>query len=312
MALSVTVILPTRCPHPERLRRTLEGLARQTLPPDQWELIVVDNGSDPPVDLGGTPAARDSVNARVIREAKIGLTAARLAGMRAAVGEILVFVDDDNVLAPGYLEAAARRFAERPTLAAAGGPVVPEWEVAPPAWTRDYHGLLALRDLGPAVRFAPGGAKAEWPEFAPVGAGLVVRRRDALAYAEALAADPVRQALDRKGRSLGSGGDSDLVFTLLHRGGGVGYFPELKLTHLIPSGRLQAGYLGRLNRGIMRTWVVVLAVHGQCPWPRISRWTVPLRVARAWFRSRAWRSSSHYVRWCGQRGQFEGQALIGR
>jgi hypothetical protein len=139
-----------------------------------------------------------------------------------------------------------------------------------------------------------------------------VRRRDALAYAEALAVDPVRQALDRTGPSLGSGGDSDLVFTLLRRGGGVGYFPELKVTHLIPSGRLRADYLGRLNRGIMRTWVIVLWVHGPCPWPRIPRWTVPFRAARAWLRTRAWRSPSHYVRWCGQRGQFEGQALRGR
>ena len=31
-----------------------------------------------------------------------------------------------------------------PRLAAAGGPVVPEWETPPPEWTREFHGLLAL------------------------------------------------------------------------------------------------------------------------------------------------------------------------
>src|SRR5207253_8452559 len=46
--LPLTVILPTRNPHPERLRRTLAGLAAQTLAPTQWEVLVIDNASDRP------------------------------------------------------------------------------------------------------------------------------------------------------------------------------------------------------------------------------------------------------------------------
>ncbi len=300
----ISVILCAHTPHPVRLARTLAGLAAQTLAPSSWEFLLIDNRSTPPLSLSSSPHP----SLRIIRENALGLTPARIAGIRSATGSFLVFVDDDNILAPDFLSHALRLFDAHPALVAAGGPVRPEWETSPPAWSAPFHGLLALRDLGTVSRIATGGPKAPWPDFAPVGAGLVIRRTAALAYADALAAAPGRRALDRAGGSLASGGDNDLVFTALHAGGNVAYFPELQLTHLIPAARLAPAYLARLNRGIMRTWVRVLALHGQCPWPPISPATVPLRAARAWFRLQAWRGPAQQIRWAGARGQFEGLA----
>jgi glycosyltransferase involved in cell wall biosynthesis len=310
-APAVSVVIPTRNPHPERLRRTLEGLARQTLPQARWELLLVDNASDRP---WAPPAAEAAAlpNLRRIEAPVLGLTPARLAGIRAARGEVLVFVDDDNVLAPDYLAAVVRRFAASPSLGACGGPVRPEWESPPPAWSAEFHGMLALRDLGPVDLVAPGGPHAPWPACAPVGAGLALRRSAALLYAERVATDTLRGGLDRTGRSLGSGGDNDLVFTALHSGLDIAYFPELAVTHLIPRGRLDPEYLGNLNAGIMRTWVIVLHLHGHCPWPPIPAWSVRLRSARAWWRARAWRGGAHRIRWRGHCGQFSGQAEIAR
>jgi glycosyltransferase involved in cell wall biosynthesis len=306
MSPLVSVLLPTRNPHPGRLNRTLAGLRAQTLPPAQWELIIVDNGSPEPI--AGRFDTSWHPRARVVREEETGLTPARLRGMAEAEAPLLVFVDDDNILAPDYLQRTTELFAKDPDLGAAGGKVVPEFEIVPPDWIREFSGLLALRDFGGESRLQRGGPNAPWPDFAPVGAGLSVRRTGARAYAEALNRDPARRALDRRGRSLGSGGDNDLVFTLLHAGGGVGYFPGLQLTHLIPASRLEAGYLARLNYDSSRTWVAVLRVHGQCPWPRIPSWTVPLRQMRAWWRMHAWRSPVDRIRWRGACGQFAGQA----
>lgn len=307
----LSVILPTHNPAPDRFRRTLAGLAAQTLPHDSWELLVVDNASSPalgPADLCASLPAK----ARIVREERLGLTAARLCGFHAARGDLLVLVDDDNVLDPGYLAAVRTRFAAMPRLAAAGGPIEPAWEASPPAWSTPFHGLLALRDLGPVERIARGAPDAAWPDFAPVGAGLAIRRNDALAYAAALERQPARLGFDRTGNQLTSGGDNDLVFTALHRGGDIAYFPELRLVHLIPGARLQPAYLGRLNRAIMRSWVRVLALHGQCPWRPIHPATVALRVARAWIREGAWRGPAEHVRWSGARGQFEGLAALQR
>jgi len=304
MSVSITVIVPTRNPDSGRLERTLAGIEAQDLPRPLWELVVVDNDSDRPWDVPtGAPCVR-------VQEPRRGLTHARIRGIRAANGELIVFVDDDNVLVPGYLSSVAKRFTDLPRLGAASGPVEPEWEASPPAWINEFRSLLALRNLGPSVRICTGGAGVRWPDFAPVGAGLSVRREAALSYAAAVDRNPLRQALDRAGENLGSGGDNDLVFSILHSGCDVGYFPELGVTHLIPRTRLDPAYLGRLNEGIMRTWVLVLHLHGQCPWPAIPPWTVPIRSARAWLRTRAWRSPENWIRWRGRRGQFRGQALL--
>lgn len=304
-APQLSVILPTRNPHSARLSRTFDGLAAQTLAPSDWELVVVDNGSVPPLSPIVLPA---SLQARIAVEPAAGLTRARLCGLRETRGEFVVFVDDDNVLAPRFLEQVHDLFRRHPRLGAAGGPVTPEFERPPPEWAREFFGLLALRDLGSTIMIATGGATAPWPNTAPVGAGLCLRRAAAAPYLAALASDPTRLALDRTGQSLASGGDNDLVFTALHAGWDIGYFPELALTHLIPAGRLDPDYLARLNEGIMRTWIRVLHLHGQCPWPAIPRWTLPLRKARAWWRSQAWRSPAHRIRWRGAVGQFQGQA----
>ena len=304
MMFLISVILPTYRPNPARLTRTFGGLSAQTLDRREWELIVVDNASGP----GRGPSVPTNLTARLVEEPVAGLTHARLRGLSEARGDLVIFVDDDNVLAPDFLARAAGYFTCHPNLAAAGGRVLPEFEAPAPEWTREFHGLLALRDLGPEVILARGGPGAPWPAHAPVGAGLCIRREAAERYADRLRGSRGLWIQDRTGTALTSGGDNDLVFTALHAGGDVGYFPDLSLTHLIPGSRLSRAYLARLNRGIMRSWVQLLARHGQCPWPAIPRATVPLRVARAAWRLRAWQGPAAYVRWSGSRGQFEGQA----
>src|ERR1035437_209182 len=100
--LFVSVVLPARNPHPGRLHATLDGLIAQSLPRDCWELLVIDNGSSPALTSDADPLLRD-LAATVLIEPLAGLTPARIAGIRAARGDVTVFVDDDNVLDPDYL-----------------------------------------------------------------------------------------------------------------------------------------------------------------------------------------------------------------
>ena len=117
---------------------------------------------------------------------------------------------------------------------------------------------------------------------------------------------------DRRGQELTSGGDNDIVITILEQGYGVGYFPVLALTHIIPPGRLELAHQGRLSRGIARSWVEVLALHGLSPWKPIPAWSRPLRKARAWLRHRPWESPAQFVRWNAACGHFEGRAALSR
>lgn len=306
--MEITVVIPTHNPHPGRLRRTLAGLRAQSLPADQWETVLVDNASAPAVDVG---PLRETAPAslRVVREPQLGLTAARRRGFAEARAPLCVLVDDDNVLAPDYLAEVVRLFAAHPRVGALGGKSLPEFEAEPPAWAREFFPLLALRDLGDKHCISeglrpPGAVGNQYPaEAAPIGAGMAIRRE---AAAQWLAGSGNSPLTDRRGGELTSGGDNDIVFTVLKHGWAVGYFPELALTHLIPASRLTADYLARLNHGIQKSWPRVLAKYDACPWPPIARRTVPLRQLKAWFTCRAWTSPAARIRWRGACGQFEG------
>jgi hypothetical protein len=74
---------------------------------------------------------------------------------------------------------------------------------------------------------------------------MCIRRRVADAYLAQTAANPNRLQLDPMGDQPGYGGDSDLAYTGCSIGLGMGVFPELVITHLIPSRRSTHEYLVR-------------------------------------------------------------------
>ncbi len=112
IAVSVIVNTVDRC---ESLRRTLDGLARQTFRP--FEVVVV-NG--PSADGTAEILTRYPVRIGTCSEAHVGLS--RNVGVRMAAGDVLAFIDDDAVPEPDWLEQLAGAYAD-PTVAAAGGPV---------------------------------------------------------------------------------------------------------------------------------------------------------------------------------------------
>jgi glycosyltransferase involved in cell wall biosynthesis len=305
MKPEVSVVIPTYNPRRDYLKRVLEALEAQTLDRSRWEVVVVDNASSEMGD--GRWEMGKNLNARIVREDKLGLTHARRRGFRETTGEVVVMVDDDNVLSPNYLEEAGRILRERPKLGAIGGKCLPEFETEPEPWAREFLPLLALRDHGEKeivsgeVRSADGSRRAYPDRAAPIGAGMVVRRPAADAWLAEESDLP-----DRRGAELSSAGDNDLVFQILRGGWEVGYFPRLVVTHLIPKERLTAKYLARANRGIQRSWVQVLRKHDACPWPEISGWGLPLRKAKAWAPSRGWTQRGR-IEWHGRCGNFEGR-----
>jgi cellulose synthase/poly-beta-1,6-N-acetylglucosamine synthase-like glycosyltransferase len=307
--MRLTVIIPAHNPHPGRLRRTLLGLRAQTLPVTEWETVLVNNASAQfPDEKFFAECAPE--NFSLVHEPTLGLTAARRRGFGAAGGAFAVLVDDDNVLAPDYLTRTLALFAAHPRVGALGGKSGPEFEESPPAWADEFLGLLALRDLGPAPLIShglrpPGATRNNYPLFAPLGAGMALRREAWTAWLNTPHDDTMPS--DRRGGELTSSGDNDIVLSLMQAGWEVAYFPELSLVHLIPAARLDPGYLARLNRGIQKSWMQVLAAHDASPWPPLTPFGAALRKAKAWFVHRAWRSSAARIRWQGACGHFEGR-----
>jgi GT2 family glycosyltransferase len=310
MAVAVSVVISTHAPNEPRLRRTLEGLRAQTLSLSRWQLVLVDNASPNPAvfdqfDLSWHPAGK------LVREPRLGLTYGRFAGVKASSAPLLVLVDDDNVLAPDYLETVIDLFERHAAVGALGGRSIPEWEVTPEPWVHEFSGCLALRNRD-EERIADRKTEPGYPSCAPLGAGMSIRRAALEPWLRMVEEAGGNVTTGRRGKLLTSGEDNDIVLTALAAGWAVGYFPQLSLTHLIPAGRITREYLARLSHGIARSWVEVLDRHGIRPWSPVPAWSVQLRKMRAWFRFRAWRDAPSYVRWKGACGTFEGRALLER
>ena len=241
--VDVSVIICTHNPRPDYLIRVLAGLRSQTLPMEQWELLVVDNASQEPLtsqncDLSWHPCGR------LIREEELGLSAARRRGSREAAAELLVFVDDDNVLEAHYCAEAIRIGREWPPLGAWGGSVIHEYEVQPLGHLRGSMDVLGHRD----VKSRRWSNVITCSDALPIGAGLCVRANIVKAYAEQYEKAAI-QLSGRRGASLVGGEDYEICYVACRLGQGMGLFPELKLTHLIPKERVREDYLLKITEG---------------------------------------------------------------
>jgi GT2 family glycosyltransferase len=121
MTPSLSVVICTRN-RPDDLAACLASLDGQTRPPE--EVVVVDASDDdgPARRVAAWAGSTRAPRVRVVRAAP-GLTRQRNLGVRASRGEVVTFLDDDVVLAPGYLAAIAALFAGDPALGGAEGVV---------------------------------------------------------------------------------------------------------------------------------------------------------------------------------------------
>lgn len=306
MGVTISVVIPTYNPKKNYLQRVLDALYRQTLNVEAWECIIVDNAS-----TTATLASIDTKpfkNLRIVREEKPGLTYARIRGFEESIGEILIFVDDDNVLSGDYLENCMRLFNEYPALGVAGGRSPGEFEVTPPVWANPFFSLIAVRPDAAPQTITDDLSKG-YPVMAPIGAGMAIRRSCFEAYRKYIFSLK-EVTTDRTGNGLSSGGDNEINIIALKEAFHVGFFPELALTHLIDKERLEVDYLKRMNFAATQSWVILLSRHGLCPWKPIDKNTLLLRQIKVFFKYRPWKSPSNAILYKGALGMLKGQSEI--
>ncbi len=159
--MQVSIIIPT-INRASYLKDTLTSVIQQSFPHDQYEILVIDNGSN-----DNTRQVTEEFintypgnNIHYLYEPEPGLLSGRHRGAKEANGDILTFVDDDIKTDSGWLAAIVEAFQD-PSVHLVGGPCLPDYESNPPPWLESYWeqneygrlcGWLSLLDFGEELK----------------------------------------------------------------------------------------------------------------------------------------------------------------
>ena len=131
----------------DAVARLLSNLAEQTLPAEQFEVIVVDDGSKEPAEARLRGLATP-FRLEVVTQANAGPAAARHRAITRASGELLVIVDDDMRVRPDFLAAHVAAH-PKGTRHVALGPVRTDRDARLPLFER-FHTNIIERVLSDA------------------------------------------------------------------------------------------------------------------------------------------------------------------
>ena len=248
MILSVIIATHDRC---QALRDCLEGLRKVTLPTQaSLEALVVANAcTDATVALVRDLAPGFPFPLKLVEEPQPGLSHARNAGIQAALGAWLAFLDDDAVPDQAWAEGLAAALGSGAQLVA--GRVDLGWgENARPAWLDPrLESLLSRSDPAHAGTPAEGSVDL-------LGANFALNRA---LLATTGAFDP---ALGRRGSELLAGEETALMAAALAQGARVVYTPAARVIHSVLPFKLEKAYFLKAAYGLGRSQVLAKASLG--------------------------------------------------
>jgi glycosyltransferase involved in cell wall biosynthesis len=202
MSPRASIVIPTRR-RPEYLGVTLDSVAPQARA-QGVELLIADDGHD-----ASTAELAERHGARLVTVTGTGANAARNAGVAASGGDPIVFLDDDVVVPPHWLDAVLAGVAAYPGHEAFGGPIHARLEGGGPRACGREPAPITTLDLGPEDR----DVDLVW------SANMAIRRR----------------ALERVGpfdESIrGRGEEEDWQRRLAAQGGAIRYLAGAGLEH---------------------------------------------------------------------------------
>jgi glycosyltransferase involved in cell wall biosynthesis len=254
---AMTVVVPTRG-RAAYLEVTLDSLRRQRTR-TAHELLVVDDGA-----TDATPEVAQRFGARLVRHGEQrSLNAARNSGIRAAVADLIAFVDDDVLVPPGWVDALVEGAARHPDAEAFGGPIRARFEGRVPRGCGREDPPITTLDLGPSDVEA----EMVW------GANFAVRRSAVERIGD------FDETLDR-----GHGDEEEWLMRLRAAGGRIVYLAEAGLDHRRSAGDSGLGSLARaayhrgrgarssdLRRGDAPALARELRILAGCGWHTVRR-----------------------------------------
>jgi glycosyltransferase involved in cell wall biosynthesis len=214
----------------------IETALAQSLPPDAFEVIVVDNSPDPDRSAREAAAIGPHPNLTWLYEARPGLSNARNVAARHASAPIIAYLDDDARADRTWLEnilGCFDQFGE--SVQVVGGRIRPWWGAPRPEWLHDAMlGSLTVVDLGPVRRLLKDG---EWV----AGANIAFR----LSALRAVGGFDTSLGRTGGGASLLSSEETAVVDRIKAQGGLVAYEPGAVVDHWVDPERITQRWFRR-------------------------------------------------------------------
>lgn len=237
----------------ERLFTAIQALLTTVL---SIEIVLVDNNSSPA--LITLPTVQNflskTAQARCVVEPQQGLAIARCRAVRETTASIVVFFDDDNEPNCDYLQVLDCYFKKYPNVGVWGpGQIAVEYIDQVEAWFHQHPEFFQQRQLEFGYTCVP----AFLGTHSPNGTGFAARRNVLQQYVFAVEQGALRTT-GRKGNSLSSAEDSQIVWESTKLGFAVGMIPELRCKHLITVDKANFTYLKRLHFGVGSSYVLAL------------------------------------------------------
>lgn len=169
-SLRIQVIIPSRC-RPAAAARCLAALSTQSISHSDYEVLLVDDGSPQPLVIDPLTLP-PTFRFRLIHKQQSGPAGARQFGAHHSQADILLFIDDDCIPAPDWIESMARAVESTPQ-ALVGGTT---WNGA--AFNRQARVNQLILDLvyqhfnpvgGPATFFASNNIACRRADFLKLG-----------------------------------------------------------------------------------------------------------------------------------------------
>lgn len=259
----VSIIVPAHN-RARRLPALIDALHAEIDTHGASELLLVDSASsDETADVIAVAATGNPKRTRPLRASAPGACLARNLGARAALGALLIFVDDDVLPHPGFIGSLEATHAD-PHVHAAGGRIILRLEDAPPPWlSAPFLSYLAGYDLGDEARDLTDGGDSICPRSA-----IMSVRADVFARLGGFC-----ELFGPRGSRPMVGEEPELCRRIVQAGGRLRYAPGAVVEHLVPASRLTAEWLGRrfFYQGVTEAFADIRFAGGLAAWARLSR-----------------------------------------
>jgi glucosyl-dolichyl phosphate glucuronosyltransferase len=210
--MKVSVIIGSYRPD-TNLHQCLTSLIHQTIPPD--EIII---GVDTIQDEQNNQILYKDFPCKFIASRKTGLSAARNTACKQAHGNIFAFIDDDATAKPDWIEWLHKIFKD-PTIACAGGPVMPVFEG--PSIPEQWYWIIGCTGISKR----------------PVGANIAIKKD------EFYSCGGFSENLGRTKHNLTIGEETEIILKLEENKKIVAWKPELIVYHICPKKRTNWSYI---------------------------------------------------------------------